>query len=253
MNILNKDQILKLKNIGQAVKNRREELSHSLSYVADVIRIPIADLKAIEMGDYQTLPKLIFLKGFIRSYCKFLDTDSQWMIDDINKAFNEESVETLETNNDKIDSEKPTKNKSLPQVLSATFFLAVVLVGGYFIFTNFADSPSQNKELALPIFEKSDEPTAAQNDDEPIIPPKKSYAMSFELVGKADGWLSFKIGENLPKESPIQPGQIINWVADEDAEIILSRGDVATLTINGVEEVILESEYNKIYRRIFKK
>ena len=51
-----------------------------LETVAADLKIPLKTLKALEQDDYKTLPEAAFIKGYYRSYAKYLGTDATAII-----------------------------------------------------------------------------------------------------------------------------------------------------------------------------
>jgi cytoskeleton protein RodZ len=66
-----------MKITGQLLKDKRESLGLSLSEVSVSTKINTRILTAIEEGIKEDLPPLSFLKGFVRTYSKFLKLDSE--------------------------------------------------------------------------------------------------------------------------------------------------------------------------------
>ncbi len=59
-------------NIGQRIKEARLEKELTLEEVAEVTKIKIPFLTAIEEGEYEKLPSVAYAQGFFRNYIKFL-------------------------------------------------------------------------------------------------------------------------------------------------------------------------------------
>ncbi len=75
-----------MKNTGERLRAKREELKLSVSEAALVTKINPKILNAIEAGEGDNLPAETFLKGFIRSYASFLKLDPE----EIMRVFYEE-------------------------------------------------------------------------------------------------------------------------------------------------------------------
>lgn len=72
--------------VGEMLRRTREEKKLSVEEVASAINIRVAQLRAIEEGDLEALPGMIYATGFVRSYANFLKLDGT----DISKQFKEE-------------------------------------------------------------------------------------------------------------------------------------------------------------------
>lgn len=58
--------------LGDALRAQRERLGRSLEDAAEDTRIREKFLRALEEGDYQTLPGAVYTKGFLRNYAEYL-------------------------------------------------------------------------------------------------------------------------------------------------------------------------------------
>lgn len=60
-------------SVGAALKAARMKKSQTLETAAQQTRIPRKHLDALEAGRYDDLPAPVYLRGFLKSYCDFLD------------------------------------------------------------------------------------------------------------------------------------------------------------------------------------
>ena len=66
--------------IGQALKVEREKTNISLQDIAEQTRLSYANLTALEAGDFESLPGIGYIPGYIRNYCKAIGIDSAPLI-----------------------------------------------------------------------------------------------------------------------------------------------------------------------------
>ena len=71
--------------IGKVLKKRREELQRKLPDIAEEIKIAESYLKAIENGQVNQLPSMVFYNLFVRSYAKELELDAEQILEDTAK------------------------------------------------------------------------------------------------------------------------------------------------------------------------
>lgn len=64
-----------MENPGEYLKREREQREVPLSRIAESTRVPLKSLEALEADDFDSLPHPTFVKGYIKSYCKFLGLD----------------------------------------------------------------------------------------------------------------------------------------------------------------------------------
>ena len=67
--------------LGDLLRETREQKNLSLDDVEKGTNIRKLYIKSIEEGNYEKLPGEVFLKGFIKTYGKFLGLDSQKLIE----------------------------------------------------------------------------------------------------------------------------------------------------------------------------
>lgn len=64
-----------MKEIGQLLKEKREQLNISLEEISMATKISIKHLQALEEGNESKLPAKTFIRGFVQSYAKYLGID----------------------------------------------------------------------------------------------------------------------------------------------------------------------------------
>ncbi|MBL81756.1 MAG: hypothetical protein CMM80_04325 [Rhodospirillaceae bacterium] len=62
--------------IGRALRVEREKSSMSVQDIAERTRLSTANLTALETGDFESLPGVGYIPGYIRNYCKAIGVDS---------------------------------------------------------------------------------------------------------------------------------------------------------------------------------
>ncbi|MEZ4518643.1 MAG: DUF4115 domain-containing protein [Chloroflexota bacterium] len=70
--------------IGQILREARENKGLSLDEVQATIRINTRYLEALETGDYDALPTPVHVRGFLRNYARYLGLDPQPLLDRYN-------------------------------------------------------------------------------------------------------------------------------------------------------------------------
>ena len=62
--------------IGQALRQARENSDFSIQDIADLTRLSTAHLSALEAGDFERLPGVGYIPGYIRNYCQAIRVDA---------------------------------------------------------------------------------------------------------------------------------------------------------------------------------
>ena len=76
---------------GDSLRQARERLNLSREDAASRLNLKPQIVTALEMGDYQQLPSVAFVKGYIRAYAKLLGIDAQAFIKS-NSHFSDQSI-----------------------------------------------------------------------------------------------------------------------------------------------------------------
>lgn len=68
---------LDIKTIGEILRTKRKEKDLELKQVAEITRIRVEYLKALETGDYKAFSSEVYIKGFLKNYAKFLGISTE--------------------------------------------------------------------------------------------------------------------------------------------------------------------------------
>ena len=131
-----------MSKLGDTLRAQREKKGITLEQAAADTRIREKFLKALEDGDYQSLPGAVYTKGFLRNYAEYLDLGT----DELVSTFHQERGGQPEAPRS-FQPMRPVVDRSLvftPKVLVPAVVLAgVVLFVGYlyYQFSSFATPP----------------------------------------------------------------------------------------------------------------
>ena len=73
-------RLLDASEIGAVLASARRSKEMSLQDLADTLRIPKNYLRSLENSDFENLPGIAYVPGYIRSYCKATDIDGSGLI-----------------------------------------------------------------------------------------------------------------------------------------------------------------------------
>lgn len=138
-----------MSKLGEILRVQREKRGITLDQAAGDTRIREKFLKALEDGDYMSLPGAVFTKGFLRNYAEYLDLNTEELI----RLFQQERGMSAPEPARRFEPMKPIMKRPFtftPAVFVPVAVLAAVLlfVGYlYYQFTSFAVAP------ALDVFE----------------------------------------------------------------------------------------------------
>ena len=132
--------------IGQILREAREDLKNSLEDVAKSLRIKKEYLMALEEGNFDSLPGTTYVSGFLKSYTQYLGLNiDQSLLRLVS------SKDTAETPNETILRAIPDK-KSSPNFIVVAFSIIVTGIG-YFIWNASEKSSIPKKPDGLQLAE----------------------------------------------------------------------------------------------------
>ena len=193
--------------IGNRLKERREELGFTLKEMSDKTRVPVYKLQAIENGDLKFFENdLTYLKFYIRYYCNALHLDFEMYRDQLDLALDEFSnttkmlkISELNDIHDRVSDRvsKSTRRKRLDISFISFATSIVLLVLTLVLVFVFLILPNLNKEDDLIIDNgNSDIPSPIENvDDEEtevvevpkVLSVSQIDSVNYEVTGFSDG------------------------------------------------------------------
>ena len=117
--------------LGALLKAKRTEKNIAIGEVAERLKFSAKQIESLESGDYKGLPEPIFVKGFIKTYARFLGLDADQIVALLNEAFPSQvtavtSAPTTESQNG-LNFQDQKKNKSFPKWLPLLVVAAAVV------------------------------------------------------------------------------------------------------------------------------
>lgn len=61
--------------LGAKLRQTREQKGYSIGEVTERLKLSARQIESLESGNYEGLPELVFVRGFLRTYGRFLDLD----------------------------------------------------------------------------------------------------------------------------------------------------------------------------------
>lgn len=107
-----------MKEIGEKLKNAREEHGVSKEEAAEDLNLRVSQIENIEEGNLKVFKDVFYLKCFIRDYSKYLGLDEEEIIDEFNEFFFEETSKIPIKEIEKASLEKQKEQKAEKKVVS---------------------------------------------------------------------------------------------------------------------------------------
>ncbi len=114
------------KNLAEFLKEKRQGKNLSLDKLSDLTKIQVYHLEALEAGQFEKLPPLVYRAGIFKRLAKFLDVDKSEII----RMYKQEvpAVETSSYNGNITGKSKQNSYFVLTQRKLAIFFGALFLI-----------------------------------------------------------------------------------------------------------------------------
>ena len=137
---------------GEYLRQIRINQQRDLEEVAKELNIPVKTLTALEQDEYKSLPEATFIKGYYRTYAKFLGVDASSIIqrfDEIytndtgllpNHALNNSPIKIM----GKLPGSKRDRNRKWLKRIFITLVLLLILGALFAMVQNWSSSNSQN-------------------------------------------------------------------------------------------------------------
>jgi len=195
-----------MQEIGNSLRERREELGFSLKQMSDKTRVPINKLQAIENGDLKFFENdFTYLKFYIRYYCNALHLDFEIYRDQLDIALDEFSNTTKMLKINEVNEiqdrvreriNKPLNRKKLDISFISFVSSIVLLVITLLLVFVFLILPNLNKNDDILINDNNtDIPTPIENIDDvdaeveetpKILSVSQIDSVNYEITGFND-------------------------------------------------------------------
>ncbi|UCD83899.1 MAG: helix-turn-helix domain-containing protein [Deltaproteobacteria bacterium] len=253
-----------MESFGQYLRRERELRNISLEEIAEITKISKASLQAIEEDKFDLLPGKLFIRGFIRAYCRHIGLDE----DDVILRFQTYWEEFCEP-----DVQQEKKRWSAWGV--SLIVILILCLGGFLLFW-----VKETERESVPLLPVTEEEVVSEEVEEEQIPHsfevpeisppavltsvKPSLAEQGETVpsgivfGKSqdtlqqdqkegeekktivlearaseETWVRIEIDDQPPKEITLRPGESITWKATHGYGLIIGNAGGLELLLEG--------------------
>ena len=164
--------------LGALLKAKRTEKNIAIGEVAERLKFSAKQIESLESGDYKGLPEPIFVKGFIKTYARFLGLDADQIVALLNEAFPSQvtavtSAPTTESQNG-LNFQDQKKNKSFPKWLPLLVVAAAVVGAVYLWQSKSSEQTRQQEKSTLEVGDVAQPQLATDNVQ--VVPMNASAA-----------------------------------------------------------------------------
>lgn len=224
-----------LKEIGDILKQARDEKGLSLKEIQEVTKIRLRYLEAIDEGDFEAIPGEVYRKGFIVNYANALGLDGQQVLQKYHnlKAAQEEQARQEQLLKEQEENESPQTNLNSDWVkgiyLGVAGALAIVLLISFFLIPSLHRLKTEDTVTPVNIEETTETPDYNQT----LFPAPITITAEFKkrvwVQVVADGESIFlRDGRTFDASEPIQV-----WTAQQEMQIKIGDPSGIEITFNG--------------------
>lgn len=258
-------------DIGQLLKERREELGCSLEHAEESTRIRKSFLVCLEENRFADLPGQAYVTGFIRLYARYLGLDSAPLL---SKLHDQHSFEDGEQSTVKLAHpqtkvlNRPTASTGRSRSLLSLAVIFAIAVACYILSSLLLgedrhelapDPPAMEQPAGTPPVPPEPQPRAESTNLSPLpsapeqtlapqtvipepdkearrpFPAIPSNGASLRMLAVADGALVITVDTREPHQYTLHDGLDLTWNVKEKVEVKFAARDVARFWLNGEE------------------
>jgi hypothetical protein len=247
---------------GEYIKRERELREVTLESVHEATRVPMKFLVALEADNHEVLPHPAFVKGFMKSYAKYLGLDETEVVLRYEMYLRENSQQEepapyKEWGGAPKDA-AALKGSRVVQILVAVGVVVIV------IFYLFSSRKGVNEALA-PVASVNEAPTsairvesipgeggglktaAAAGDWQSVQPQPAIDEHSLSVQAKEVTWIEVAIDGKEPFDVLLKEGERIVWKASREFFLVIGNAGGVELKFDG-EDLQLYGESGRVVR-----
>lgn len=224
-----------IENIGLFLKNLREEKKIPVAQVAQALKTKPETIQAIEANDFQKIPAVPYIKGYLRSYSNYLGIDSEHILEEYNRQYPNTEKPLFIYQGQKLPRVGIDIRKFInPKVIIAMGFVILIIIS-IVLLKSFKPKDKLHasvKESSTPAAQnnmpKESEKPPASLISTPITTPILLSAHAIDTV-----WLRVFSDGKIIFQGVLQKGEEENWQAQNEFKLRIGNPNKVNLALNG--------------------
>ena len=219
--------------VGTILRERREAKGLTREQAAEATRIKPVFLQAMEDDDYRLLPDELYVIRFLHEYTAFLGLDTTAL----GTQFLQQTSHAKEAGTAGLGLKEPVR-LSVRRLLPVALLLVAavpVLVVGYSLYTQGgrpeATRPAPSRGAVSPPGQPSVLPPPPR--EMPSIPAQGPEGYLLRVQATSITWITVTIDGREVRDVLLQPGDTVQWRAQERYLITVGNAGGVHLTLNG--------------------
>lgn len=251
-----------MNELGEFLKNERLKKGISLDELQEITKIRTKYLKAIEDGDLNVIPALIYAKGFVKSYAEALGLDGNELLQKYSYLFQENDNEEIAITAQKVETKKELDIdysnifKKLNKAVISIIIIGVISYGIYYFINqvNRGIAPLPNEKQQSQVLPRTqDKSTQPSQSERPkarttiekvsetsksveykVSPVSETYKVEISIPGQKC-WFSIKADGATVLEGLMTNGMTKSFDVKNNIDILMGFPPDVKITVDGIE------------------
>jgi len=257
------DAASELASFGEDLRREREIRGISLKEIADATKISKRFLEALERNDHKSLPAIVFTRGFVREYARYVGLNAEEMVNRYNfAAANDDRIEKPPTvakyaqTPPRDISPKPPAKRGIPSAFArvngnAIFAVIIVVALGAVAYWAVQNKRREREIADIPVSPIAVTTTKAAVTV-PSPAPVDDSRLRLEIDVTKNSWVELDADDKRVFKETMSAGGHHTFDATESFRFV-NIGNAAglTLTLNGTPVPPLGKDGEVVKNRVF--
>lgn len=226
-----------LDKIGKILRKKREEKGLSIADISETLFYRKSIIRAIESGDWDSLPHIVYVKGYVRKYSELLDIVEEidpFIKENIQEASNPDKDEVADVYEPKkaLEINMPREGVfKIPKIPKAVFFYAsiIIVIIGFFVFDLIYKERKITSKVENAVRVSNSVMTKEENNLMPqVVDTKKLMITCHERT-----WISVIIDGTEKKELMLKPEEVVILNAKDRFDLLVGNAGGIKIFLNG--------------------
>ncbi len=215
-------------SFGTWLRRQRELREISLREIADVTKISIRYLEALEQDRFDVLPAPVFAKGFLREYARYVGLDADEVVNSYLTAQEEvEPTEVTEPRGSQQLGGRLEKTSGLLLTFAVVVLLAVVAGLAYYLERAESEADPEPPPIAAPPVQ-----VAPPVVEEEVVPVSTApLLVTLDFTGEC--WVEAVIDDDRQISELHVPGESLRLEAQQRVVLTLGDPEAVVVEVNG--------------------
>ena len=260
--------------IGDTLRQERERQELTVQDVEHGTSIRSIYIEALENGDYDKLPGVVYAKGFVKNYANFLNLDGDALskefvaevsppppvvetvegeaaaveekpVAEVHKAGKTKITELQEPNVKVSRKSRGGSSSSNNMLIVAAVVLIALLAGGFWYYTQ--NSPETVAKVDQPV-----QPEVTQPAENPVAAAVPQDGVNIQARFNNDCWTRVFVDGAFVYEGMPAAGQVLDWHGVDNVTIRVGNASAIEISMNGQNVGVLGATGEVVERTFYR-